>query len=300
MSDGSASGDEVLFGFLQSRGRDVSPEARGAWRRRIATWRAAALARCPGLNVSETDFARTLAVCIERSSDEVHCWDDLRGDELHLACGAAMGDPAALAHVGALLEDEMQRALRRFTASADLLEDVRQTVRERLFVGRMGPPAIGQYGGRGSLRGFLRVTATRTCLNALALARRDVQRHARDDGLLAALPSPLEDPEIAHLRLTYKAEFDQAFAEAIAALEPRQRTLLRQHYLDGLRPGEISALHGVHRTTVLRWIQQTQAELLRVTRRALQRRLGGGSEEIESIMRMLASQLDMSLQRYLV
>ncbi|KYF71502.1 hypothetical protein BE15_36485 [Sorangium cellulosum] len=299
VSDGAASWDELLFDLLEARGHDVSPGARDAWRRRIADWRAATLERCPELNVSEFDFVRKLAASIERSPDEEESWDNLHGDDLYLACGAARGDPAALAHVGAILEEEMNKALRRFAGASDLLDDVRQTVREHLFVGRARPPTIGQYGGRGSLRGFLRVITTRTCLNALTRAGGDARRHAHDDGLLAALPSPLQDPEISLLRKTYKSEFDQAFAEAVAELEPRQRTLLRQHYIDGLRPGEMSVLYDVHRTTVLRWLQQIQAELLRGTRRALQRRLGGAPEEIESILRMLASQLNVSLHRYL-
>jgi RNA polymerase sigma-70 factor (ECF subfamily) len=127
----------------------------------------------------------------------------------------------------------------------------------------------------------------------------EAQRKEPEDALLSALPSPLVDPEMALLRQTSRDEFREAFAEAVATLSSRERTLLRQHYVDGLQPGELGPLYGVHRTTALRWLQDASEVLVRATRRRLQARLDASPEDVDSLIRALGSQLDLSLRAYL-
>ena len=62
---------------------------------------------------------------------------------------------------------------------------------------------------------------------------------------------------------------------------------------------EIGRLHRVHRMTVTRWIAGIRKMLLEETRRQLARRLDADASEVNSIVGVLRSQLDASIQRFL-
>ena len=55
----------------------------------------------------------------------------------------------------------------------------------------------------------------------------------------------------------------------------------------------------VHPTTVSRWLAVAREHVLAETRRRLRERLGISASEIESLMRILPSQLGLSLERLL-
>ncbi len=75
--------------------------------------------------------------------------------------------------------------------------------------------------------------------------------------------------------------------------------MLRYHFLQGLNIEQIGAIHSVHRATVARWLASLRKDLLESTREALARRLDVGDAEVESIMRLIRSQLDASIERLL-
>ena len=265
-------------------------------------WCSTFAANVPGGHVDAGAFAEALTRVLGSASepDERRALlETLRGDELLLACAALHDEPSRVA-LSAMFEQELDKVMRKFSVDADGRDELRQVAREHVLVGKSGRPgALAEYSGRGSLRGFLRVSISRTCLNWLNSEQRSQRRRASDDDLLGALPSPAIDPEIAHLRSLYHAEFMGALREAFGALSPRHRTLLRQHHLDGLLPGELGPLYGVHRTTVLRWLGEAHRELADATRSALARSLGASPAEVESLIRVLGSQLHMSLERHL-
>src|SRR5205823_12308411 len=84
------------------------------------------------------------------------------------------------------------------------------------------------------------------------------------------------DPVLAQLKQRYRDEFGEAFRQAAAALTPRERTLLRYRFLDGLSIDEIGVLHRVHRATVARWIAAIREALFEATRERLGSRLAIG------------------------
>jgi RNA polymerase sigma-70 factor (ECF subfamily) len=75
--------------------------------------------------------------------------------------------------------------------------------------------------------------------------------------------------------------------------------MLRYHYLDDLGFEEIARMRRVHRTTITRAFQKIREALLIETRAAMMRDMGTGEAELESIMRLIESQLDVSLHRLL-
>ncbi len=83
------------------------------------------------------------------------------------------------------------------------------------------------------------------------------------------------------------------------ALSPGERNLLRQHFSDGLTVDEIGALHGVHRATAARRVAKARSQLFAGTRRTLMDNLGLNRSELDSVMRMIESNVHVSVQRNL-
>jgi RNA polymerase sigma-70 factor (ECF subfamily) len=224
--------------------------------------------------------------------------DAARVADLWAACACGTGDSRAIAEVEARYFPDVDAALGKMGLSADRIGEVKQGLRRLLFVGDPAlqtAPRITEYRGTGDLRAWLRVTAMRA---ALKLLRKENRETPTDDALLEARAQQ-DDPELAYMKAAYRASFKVAFQEALESLLPRERTLLKQQIVDGLGIDELGALYQVHRATAARWVQSAREKLLLRTRRTFMINARISSDECESIMRMVRSQLDMSLQRRL-
>jgi len=180
---------------------------------------------------------------------------------------------------------------------------VKQLVRQRLFVGggTAGAPTsagkIAEYGGRGDLRRWVRSVAVRTCLNDLRKGKREVL--VDDDQLIAQHAIAQDDPEVEYMKRTYANEFKQAFAAALEQLGAREQTLLRYHHVDGLNIDEIGAIYRVHRVTAFRWLEKAKELLVKSTLEILRGRLKLPADELDSVLRMIRSQIHLSIVRQL-
>lgn len=229
--------------------------------------------------------------------------DGLRPADLYLACACALGSPVALAAFDRDYMREVDIALTRMRIGAPRLADVKQLVRQRLFVGggTAGQPTsagkIAEYGGRGDLRRWVRSVAVRTCLNELRKGKREVL--VDDDHLIAQHAIAVDDPELEYMKRTYASEFKAAFAEALKNLGAREQTLLRYHHVDGLNIDEIGAIYRIHRVTAFRWLEKAKELLVRTTLDLLRQRLRLPASELDSVLRMIRSQIHLSLIRHL-
>lgn len=229
--------------------------------------------------------------------------DGLRPADLYLACACARGLPGAIAAFDRDYMREVDIALARMRVGDSRLKDVKQLVRQRLFVGggTAGAPTstgkISEYGGRGDLRRWVRSVAVRTCLNELRKGKREVL--VDDDHLIAQHAISADDPEVEYMKRTYASEFKAAFADALGQLGPREQTLLRYHHVDGLNIDEIGAIYRVHRVTAFRWIEKAKEQLVKSTLDTLRARLKLHASELESVLRMIRSQIHLSLVRHL-
>lgn len=229
--------------------------------------------------------------------------DGLRPADLYLACACAHQLPGAIAAFDRDYMREVDVALQRMRIGPPRLHDVKQLVRQRLFVAAdHGGPGratgkIAEYGGRGDLRRWVRSVAVRTCLNELRKGRREVL--VDDDQLIAQHAIAGDDPELEYMKRTYAHEFRAAFAEALAQLGARDQTLLRYHHVDGLNIDEIGAIYRIHRVTAFRWIEKAKELLARTTLDALRGRLKLPANELDSVLRMIRSQIHLSLVRHL-
>jgi len=227
--------------------------------------------------------------------------DGLRPADLYLACACARQVPGAVAAFDRDYMREVDVALSRMRIGPPRLHDVKQLVRQRLFVAPAGPPngpgKIAEYAGRGDLRRWVRSVAVRTCLNELRKGRREIL--VDDDQLIARHAIATDDPELEYMKRTYAHEFRTAFGEALAQLGAREQTLLRYHHVDGLNIDEIGAIYRIHRVTAFRWLEKAKEVLVRSTLELLRARLRLPAGELDSVLRMIRSQIHLSLVRHL-
>lgn len=220
-----------------------------------------------------------------------------RVEDLYLACACARGDEKAIAVAESRCFPDVNAALGKMGLTDDRIAEVKQGLRKLLFVGDGGPPRVAEYRGTGDLRAWVRVTAMRAALKLLRKDGRETP--ASDDAVLEARAGE-GDPELSYMKAAYRAAFKTAFQEALDSLDARERTLLKQQIVDGLGIDELGALHAVHRATAARWVASAREKLLSRTRRTFMLNARISSDECESIMRLVRSQLDVSLHRRLV
>ena len=229
--------------------------------------------------------------------------DGLRPADLYLACACARGMTAAINAFDRDYMREVDIALARMRIGGARLADVKQLVRQRLFVGGgthgapTSPGKIAEYGGRGDLRRWVRSVAVRTCLNDLRKGKREIL--VDDDHLIAQHAIQTDDPEVEYMKRTYSEQFKAAFGDALGQLGPREQTLLRYHHVDGLNIDEIGAIYRVHRVTAFRWLEKAKEQLVRTTLEVLRARLKLPANELDSVLRMIRSQIHLSLIRHL-
>ena len=215
----------------------------------------------------------------------------VHGPDLYLAVACARGDDSALRILSEQFVPDMVRAMQKRGLDSD---DVRQEVMERLLVGEQR--RISQYAGLGRLRSWLISIGVRTALNARRRTHREVALEPKHlfDAMEAAV-----SPELGGLRVRFRGEAKRAFQDAFFQLTSRQRNILRYQYLHGMNIDGMGAVFGVHRATVARWREATRVALLDGTRENLQARHDLSASEVDSLLRLVASGLDVSLSRIL-
>lgn len=261
-----------------------------------ATARAAA-AR-PGVVTEPEDFAAALGASVGEHDDAtaaIAAVARINLGDLWLACACAKGQRAALDQLDAVLAS-LRPTLARIGLDAGAIDELLQQHRARLLVHeRERPPRILAFRGHGDLRSWLKVALVR---EALRSQRRGAAADGGgDDDELEHLMSPGPDPELAAMLATYRAGFREAFGRALARLPPRDRNVLRYHLLEELAIDDIGAIYRVHRATAARWLVRIREQLHDDTRSELRASLALAEHELDSVLRLLRSQLDASIAR---
>lgn len=258
----------------------------------VARIAAAGRAAWPAVELTEGAIAERIASRL-REDPEAQL-DGLHDADLYLALALAAGDKTALAIFEEKLVPQIDVALRRLRLAGGTADEVKQALRFELLV---DDQKIADYAGRGELAAWLGVSATR---KALKLVRKGDREETLDEILLDHWPASTPDPERKLLRARYTAGLKRAIHEAFVALEVRQRNLLRQHILDELTIDDLARLYRVHRATCARWLADARADLGRATRKHLIAALGVRSDDVDSLLRFLDSDIELSISRILI
>ena len=222
---------------------------------------------------------------------------EVRAADLYLATACIAGDAAAIARLDAGLPTVIRPVLAGLGLPVSDLDEIVQRLRVALLVrDQNGACGLAGYSGRGELRAYLRAVAVRIALKRL---EREAPPAEDQSELLAVLPDGDDSPELALLKQRCRDDLRACFASVLASLAPRERTLLRQHYIDGLTVDVLGQLHGVHRSTCARWLETVRVKVLRGVRSHLRTRLGPDAPDLDAAVALVRSQLDLSLSRHL-
>lgn len=250
----------------------------------------------PKLHVEPAAFIRHLAERLPREGSAEEALSGIQAEHLYLACACALGMPAALAEFDRVFLPYAAKAVARMKELGIAEEEVQQALRQKLFIGPSGTGKIADYSGRGALGAWVRAAAVRTALNLRRSQKEKIQDGAGD---AAELELPSSDPELAFFKRHYREQFQAAFREAMRGLSDRDIAVLRLNMVDGLNIDRIGVMYRTHRSTVARWIARAREQLLHETRRILTERLALPAAELDSVMRLVHSQLDVSINGFL-
>lgn len=277
--------------------RAARPNSEGGGDRGLEATLAALCARGraahPDLEVDDVQFARHLAGCRAPVASGP---DAIRADDLLLACAALGGNETAIKQLQRMCRRALARHLGAVKAKVDV-EDVEQRTWNILLVDDGGrQPDLATYSGRGAIARFVGITAQR-------IAFADIRRGAvqeRTATAAAEIATSLGDPELLIIKSQYRGEFEQAIREGLQALGDRERMIYRMHIVEGLTVDRIAKAFRVSQSTVSRWLAAARERTLSEARRLLRERLLLPEGEFESVVRLMISQLDLSVSSLLI
>ena len=219
--------------------------------------------------------------------------------EIALADACARHDQAALTAFDQSFLAVVPRRLAHMRLDRAVIDEVMQQTRIKLLTQRDpgAPPRLLNYAGSGKLAGLVHVTASRLAIDLIRAQKCSEQGHVDSpDSLVEAS----DDPEMTYLKAHYQTAFADACRAALAALTPKDRNLLRLHHLDGVGLEKLSTMNNVHRATIVRRLADIRAAILLGTRQRLATSMGGATAtELDSVMGLIASQMNASVQRLL-
>jgi RNA polymerase sigma-70 factor (ECF subfamily) len=214
--------------------------------------------------------------------------------DLYLTCACLHGLPSAIHELDRVHLAHVAGFVRRIDASASFADEVRQELRGKLLMADGAhAPRIGDFSGSGGLLGWLRVAAVRTALN---LARTRHRHRLEPIEQAAQALGAHHDLELEVIQGRYREVFQAAVRESIVELPIDQRNALRLHLVGGLTTARIGVMFQVNQSTVVRWLAAARAAVRVRTIERLRERLGISADEFESMVGLLLSRLDVSLE----
>jgi RNA polymerase sigma-70 factor (ECF subfamily) len=214
--------------------------------------------------------------------------------DLFLACACAHGVAGAATAFEKRYRETIERAVARADRTA--VDEGTQVVLIALLVPTPdAPPRIAGYRGRSALRTWVAAVAA----NTTRKLRRRIDDRSHDS--IGSLPDAVlaDEPELALARARHGPDLAAAIRETLASLEPREVVLLRLHHAKGWSLDQLAALYDVGRSSVGRWVLAAREKLLDGARDRLRARLTLTPSELESLVVVLRSDIQVSLVRLL-
>jgi RNA polymerase sigma-70 factor (ECF subfamily) len=193
-------------------------------------------------------------------------------EDLVLAMATAAGARAAIAILERVMLAAADSHLRANGYDDTTVGESIQRTREKLLVGKPPtiPPAIEAYQGEGSLTSYVRVIAIHT---AVSLRRADKSplavQQAEHCVELADLLCAAADAEHQLVQAESAIAIKQVVSGILRQLSPRERALLRFHFMDGLNIDQIASIYGTHRATAATWLSKARQKLAAQVRHQL-------------------------------
>jgi len=253
----------------------IATAARNAYVRGQARW--------PDLALSLDGFRKH---CTRLGLDEAQV--AARAEDLFLVAAVLEQVPRAVAHFDDCLTAAAS-VVGRIDRDPSFIDEATQEVRLKLLTGDSAK--LWTFSATGALVDWLRVVTTRVALN---LKRSDRAKPEED------LPEAvLTGQEAAQFRHWYLADIHGALEVGFRRLTPRERTLLRLHFVDGLNIERIGVVYRVNRATVARWLVAIRTRLFKEVREELASKHGLDTADVKSLYRIMQQDVHVTMSRLL-
>jgi RNA polymerase sigma-70 factor, ECF subfamily len=247
----------------------------------------------PTLEVAPETFAAYLGERLPADEDVREALLRVHADDLFLACALVRGDRHALEAFERTLPDRVARFVAHIDSAPAFLDEVTQLVRIKLLHGALDregrPPKIANYSGRNGFDSWLCTVAIRAALD-LARGRHDEPIDEFSDVLAAT-----NDPELELLRAKHQELCKDALRQACDSLPLKQRRLLRLYYRERFTYDQLGQLYHVNGTTTRTWVIEARSAIIDAVRAALRKKLRLDKPELENLLQLMQSRLDISL-----
>jgi RNA polymerase sigma-70 factor (ECF subfamily) len=245
----------------------------------------------PDLLVDIIQFSTHLGRCGAVVGPAIHS----HVGDIYLVCACIGGDLRAIERLRELCQPVLSAFLRRVDVSLTNLPEIEQALWEVALVGSASaPPKLLSYKGVGAVTGWLAVVALRI---AITLHRRRVAEGRAHDILRrdATTTTTFRDPELMILKERFREGFGHALQQALDELDDRARLLFRLNLVNGLSIERIAVSYGVSQSTVSRWMADCRRKVISRARQLFGEHANISDEEFDSLGRLLASQIDLTL-----
>lgn len=108
-----------------------------------------------------------------------------------------------------------------------------------------------------------------------------------------------DGPEARTIKNFYRPELTRALEESLAALDAREKTLLRLHAIDQLSIDAIGRTFGVHRATAARWLAAIRRRVFDDLRARAALNWGASTSDLRDLLVILRDEIDLRLVRLL-
>ncbi len=254
----------------------------------------------PKISLEPETFVEHLGRHAKESGSPLSFLEHVHASDLYLAAALVRHDRAALAYFEEQFMAHVPEYVMRVRVGRDVVDEVKQKLRERLLMGRIDEragadasppePKIAEYSGKGALGGWLRVAAVRTALNQVRGGAQPADKGIEELSFSV-------DPELAYLKEHARDLFDDAFRRVLGALDPNERTILRLHYIEGLTMDQLSSLYKTPRSTIARRVAEAREQILAATETVLRDERGLSPSAVASVIRQARSQLRVTITR---
>jgi RNA polymerase sigma-70 factor (ECF subfamily) len=250
----------------------------------------------PGLAVGEEAFGRYLARCVDGgSAGRATPLGDLAAEDLYLACACAARLQGAAAAFEQKCGGAIRRAVSRVLATRDEQQAAEQRAWEYLIVEECGgPPRIGQYLGRAPLEKWVSVASMRL---AITLGRTESTERRLRDKTIAEVAGV--DADVLSKEGDLRAAFDGAVSDALGQLKARERLVLKLFLVSGMTLDAIGKSLGITRQAASKTIARARENIIKHVKASVQESLQMSKEDLASVLRHVASQLDGTISRVL-
>lgn len=293
-----AQGDDLAAAFVRAWPAGSGGEVPAGTGARLVELCQEARDGYPRLPIDDGELVAAIAARAPAADELADYLGRCRAGDLAVAVASSKGSELAISELERAHRTTIDATCRRFAGPGQTADDLKQILRTKLFVAEPGKlPKIADYAGQGFLDNWLRVTAVRVFLDLQKRKDRTREAPADDDDVMA-LPQP-GDLALDVVKAEYRAAVSAAMHDAAQLLEPGDRHLLRQHLVVGLSIDQLGAVLGIHRATAARRIARAKEQLVAETRRQLAARLRLDEAELDDVIGLVMSRLDVSIAKLL-